>query len=293
LSRFVQFPSSQFQIYVSSLEVVLFETEREVLDWYERQPRAISKEFVDNIPWREIKNHPLNPAFVPVLFYMRDVEFFTDIYHKELLRTPTGRDPVIRKFMERWAVEELQHADLLNTFLAEAGMPTSEAWQAEALAKIPLRYTIGSYVADYTAHAFGKYFHGAHMVWGAINEITALNGYRRIAELAGHPVLSQLLAGFIQEESIHANFYWSIARLKLAKAKFSRSVARFVIDKFWTPVGQGAKATHETNYVMAALFRGPTGLEFFNQKVTNRIGRLPGFSGFESITNRVAPIVQV
>jgi len=270
----------------------LFETETEVLAWYEKQPRAISREFIDTIPWREISNHPLNPAFVPILFYMRDVEFFTDLYHKELLRTPTSRDPVIRKFMERWTVEELQHADLLNRFLSEAGLPTSENWQAEALEKIPWHYTFGSYVADYTAHAFGKYFHGTHMVWGAINEITALNGYRRLAELAGHPVLSRLLAGFVQEESIHANFYWSIAKLKLTKAKFSRRVARFAIDKFWTPVGQGTKSRHETNYVMASLFRGPAGLEFFEQKITNRIGRLPGFNGIQSITNKVAPIVE-
>ncbi len=51
----------------------MFETDKEVLDWYERQPRALSKEYVANIRWKEIKNHPLNEAFVPVLFYMRDI----------------------------------------------------------------------------------------------------------------------------------------------------------------------------------------------------------------------------
>jgi len=60
----------------------VFETEKEVLDWYERQPRSVSKEFVDTIEWRDVTNHELNPAFVPVLFYMRDVEYFTDIYYK-------------------------------------------------------------------------------------------------------------------------------------------------------------------------------------------------------------------
>ena len=270
----------------------MFETEREVLDWYERQPRAVSKEFVDHIPWHEVRNYPLNPSFVPVLVYMRDVEFFTDIYYKELLRTPTGKDAVIRKFMDRWSVEELQHAELLNVFLNEAGISTSKKWQSEALAKIPWHYTLGSYVADYTAVAFGKYFHGAHMVWGAINEITTLQGYRRLAELADHPVLTQLLTGIMQEESIHANFYWSIARLKLTKGEFSRRVARFVIDKFWSPVGQGPKPQHETNYVLAALFRGPSGVEVFDKTVTSRIERLPGFAGVKSITDRIAPIVQ-
>jgi len=45
----------------------VFETDKEVLDWYERQPRALTKEYVTNIRWNEIKDQPLDPAFVPVL----------------------------------------------------------------------------------------------------------------------------------------------------------------------------------------------------------------------------------
>ena len=264
----------------------------DVLDWYEHQPRAVSREFVNSIPWREVRNHPLNPTFVPVLFYMRDVEYFTDIYYKEMMRTPTGKDPVIKKFMDRWSVEEIQHAELLHRFLSEAGIPTSEKWQAEAKAKIPWRYTVGSCISDWAAKPFGQYFHGVHMVWGTINEITTLQGYRRLSELAGHPVLKYLLTAIMQEEAIHSNFYWSIARLKLSQAKFSRDLARFIISKFWTPVGQGAKPEHETNYVVATLFSGPTGLEFFNRTVATRIARLPGFAGFQALSEKVAPIVQ-
>jgi len=270
----------------------LFETESEVLAWYERQPRALTREFIDSIPWREVPDHALNPAFIPVLFYMRDVEYFTDIYHKEMLRTPTGKDPVILKFMDRWSVEELQHAELLNRFLAEADLPTGEKWQDEARAKIPWRYTIENYFMDWFTRPFGRHFHGVHMVWGAINEITTLQGYRRLADLAGHPILKTLLTAIMQEESIHSNFYWSIARLKLNQAKFSRDLARFIVGKFWTPVGQGAKPEHETNYVMAALFRGSSGLDHFRRTVSNRIEGLPGFDGFQAITERVAPILQ-
>jgi ferritin-like protein len=270
----------------------LFETDKDVLDWYECQPRALSKEFVNAIPWGEVNKHPLNSNFIPVLLYMRDVEFFTDIYYKELRRTPTGKDPIIKRFMERWSVEEMQHADLLNRFLQEAGVPTSERWQAEAKAKIPGRYIIESFILDWAVKPFGKYFHGAHMVWGAINEITTLQGYRRLCELARHPVLDHLLTAIMQEEAIHSSFYWSIARLKLQQAEFSRNLARFIIGKFWTPVGQGAKPEHETNYVIATLFRGQKGLQFFNRTVADRIERLPGFAGFSSLSEKIAPIVQ-
>ena len=52
---------------------------------------------------------------------MRDVETLTDMYHRELLRTPTGKDPDISKFMERWGVEEMTHGEVLNRFLNETG----------------------------------------------------------------------------------------------------------------------------------------------------------------------------
>ena len=271
----------------------MFETDKEVLDWYERQPRALSKEYVNNIRWREIKIHPLNPAFVPVLIYMRDIEYFTDMYYQELRRTPTGKDPIIRKFMDRWSIEELHHANLLNRFLEEAGIPSGNDWRHDATGKIPKMYTIGSFLINHATRPFGKYFHGAHMVWGAINEITAMQAYRRLSDLAGHPVLKELLVGIVQEESIHGSFYWNVARVKLAEAKFSRDLARFIIGKFWAPVGAGAKLEADVNFVMATLFPGKEGLELFDQKIGNRIERLPGFFGFKGLTERIAPIVQV
>jgi hypothetical protein len=224
---------------------------------------------------------------------MRDIEYFTDMYYQELRRTPTGKDPIIRKFMDRWSIEELHHGNLLNRFLEEAGYPTGNNWQGEAPRKIPRLYTIGSYLVDHASRPFGKYFHGAHMVWGAINEITAMNAYRRLSDLAGHPVLEQLLIGIVQEESIHSSFYWNVARVKLRETEFSRTLARFIIGKFWSPVGQGAKPKKEANYVMKTLFPGKDGLELFDQKIGSRIERLPGFLGFKGLTERIAPIVQM
>jgi rubrerythrin len=268
----------------------VFETEQDVLDWYEAQPRAITKEFVDSLNWKEVREHPLNPTFKDVIVYMRDVESFTEIYYQELLRTPTGKNPVIRQFMERWSVEENEHAELLNRFLNEAGYPTSEHWQAEARAAIPFRYTFENHLYPIITNCFGKYFSGAHMVWGAINEMTTLQGYRRLWKLAGHPVLEQLLRAVAREESVHSHFYWSIARLKLERSGYSRALARFIIGKFWSPVGQGTKPQQETDYVIATLFKGKDGVEFFNQNVNQRLQLLPGFVGLENVSQRIARI---
>ncbi len=268
----------------------MFETESEGLDWYERQPRALDKNFYDAVPWGEVRNHPLDPKFVPVLLYMRDVESYTAVYYRELLRTPTGKDPVIRRFMDRWGVEEAEHGDLLNRFLAEAGVETSDDWARRAEAAIPLRYTFENYITSKVTNLFGERFTGTHMVWGAINEMTTLQGYRRLWKLAAHPVLEQLLRAVAREESVHSHFYWSIARLKLERSGYSRALARFIIGKFWSPVGQGTKPQQETDYVIATLFKGADGVDFFDQNVNQRLQLLPGFVGLENVSQRIARI---
>jgi rubrerythrin len=268
----------------------VFETDKDVLDWYERQPRALTKDFINTIAWNKVSSYPINPAFIPVLVYMRDVESFTEVYYQELLRTPTCRNPHIRKFMDRWSVEENEHANLLNRFLNEAGVPTSDDWWRKAQAAIPFSYTVQSRIASAITRVFGKHFSGVHMAWGAINEMTTLQGYRRLWQLAQHPVLEQLLRAIAQEESIHSSFYWHIARLRLKQSGLTRTLSRFVIDKFWTPVGQGAKPQHETDYVIATLFKGLSGVHQFEKTVGQRLESLPGLSGLKVVTERIASI---
>jgi len=268
----------------------MFETEREVLDWYERQPRALTTTFVKNFPWREVPIYPLDPRLVPVLFYMRDTEIYTEIYRDELLRTPTGRDPVIRKFLDRWLVEEDQHGETLNRFLDEAGVRGSASWRAEAKRGVTWRYTLENLITSHVASCFGRHFTGTHMAWGAINELTVVQGYRRLWQLAGHPALESLLRAIAHEETLHARFFWSIARINLDRSQFSREVARFVIAKFWSPVGQGTKPQRETDYAIATLFDGASGVECFDKHVTQRAEQLPGLAGLKTATERIAGI---
>jgi hypothetical protein len=49
-------------------------------------------------------------------------------------------------------------------------------------------------------------FGAVDMVWGAINELTALTGYRRLVALTGHPVLADLLGRIALDESRHFFF---------------------------------------------------------------------------------------
>lgn len=264
-----------------------FETKPEILDWYEKQPRALSDEFISNIPWHEVKNYPIDEKFFPVLMYMRDVETLTDMYHRELLRTPTGKDPIISKFMDRWGVEEITHGEVLNRFLNEFGFETDEKWQTQIRHNVPNVYRLNTYLVTSLTNLIGSQFTATHMTFGAIHEMSTAQGYRRLVKLADHPVLTHIVNAIIREESAHTQFYWSVARLELRKNDFAQRIARFVIEHFWRPVGQGSLAKERTDYLISTLFGGSDGLEWLDKTVTQRVKQLPGFADLDRITETV------
>lgn len=270
-----------------------FETNADVLNWYEKQPRILTPEFISSIPWHEIKNYPLPKQFVPVLIYMRDVEALTDIYHAHLRKTPTGKDKIISKFMERWGEEELTHGEVLNRFLNEAGIDTAADWHLEARRGMSLNYKINARITTWLTNRVGKSFTAAHMTYGAINEMCTLQGYRRLIELANHPVLTHLLRALMREESVHTQFYWNIAKLELERSEFAQKLSRFVIRNFWVPVGQGIKTAQEANYTVKTLFGDQNGKETIDKLINRRVQQLPGFEALNIISERIGNIVEM
>ena len=268
-----------------------FETNKEVLDWYERQPRTLTDEFVSNIAWNDVKNYKLDEKFVRVLTYMRDVEVLTDVYYEELRRTPTGKDPIISKFMERWGTEEILHGEVINRFLNEAGIETGANWKEQIKSSLTTSYKITNYLISALATLVGRKFTATHMTFGAIHEMTTTQGYRRLAQMANHPVLNEILNGIIREESAHTTFYRSVARIELKNSDISQKLSRFIIKHFYTPVGSGAKSKTESDYTIATLFSGDDGMNWIDKTVTHRVQTLPGFDGITKISDKIGGIV--
>lgn len=269
-----------------------FETNKEVLDWYERQERALTPEFISSIPWDRVKDSAFDERFVPILFYMRDVETLTDMYHRELRRTPTGKDPHIGKFMERWGIEEITHGEVLNRFLNELGYESDNKWQTQVRDAVTKTYRANAYMLTTLTNLIGRKFTATHMTFGAIHEMEAAQGYRRLMTLSDHPVLTPILQAIIKEESAHNQFYWSVAKLELRRNKTARKIARFVTDHFWAPVGQGSLAKRRTEYLIATLFSDKDALETVDTKVTQRVRQLPGFHDITKITETIAHMAE-
>jgi hypothetical protein len=264
-----------------------FETKQQALDWYEKQPRALTNHYVNSIDWPSVRHYRLDRRLVPVITYMRDVETLTDMYYRELRRTPTGKDPVIGKFMERWAVEETLHGELLNRFLAEAGEPRNEKWREQVRHSVSRAYRLNSRLTTVLTNLVGRRFTATHMTFGAIHEMSTTQGYRRLMLLAQHPVLDQILTAIIREESAHTKFYASVARIELSKDRLAQKIARRVIEYFWQPVGQGSLPERRTHYVISTLFGGDEGRECARRTVADRVRLLPGFSDLTRIMETV------
>ena len=225
------------------------------------------------IDWADVPRHPVPAEAIRTLKYMQDIESHTIVYLRSLLATRAIDDPDVARFLACWVYEESFHGLALERFLAAAGhplgpRPTPRGHEAPA-----------QWLETRATAALSRLwpdFCAVHMTWGAINELTTLTGYRRLAARADHPVLSELLDRIVRDESRHFFFYYRQAEIRLQRPAVAR-VARFLVDRFWAPVGSGVQPQRELVFMARYLFSDPRG-HAAARKADETIRRLPGFA---------------
>jgi hypothetical protein len=240
------------------------------LEAYVARSRAVE---LSSFPWADVPRHPVSPEAIRTLRYMQDVEAHTIIYLRELLATRAVDDPDVATFLACWVYEETFHGLALARFLEAAGHPLGP--RARPRGQEPLLKQIEATAVSLLSKIWPD-FCALHMAWGAINEMTALTGYRRLSKLAGHPVLSALLERIALDESRHFFFYYRQAEERLRRPGAAR-VARVIVDRFWAPVGSGEQSRDDLAFLAGYLFGGEEG-RAAARKIDETIRRLPGFS---------------
>src|SRR3989454_9539736 len=240
------------------------------LEAYVARSRAVD---LSAIPWDEIPRHPLSTETIRTLRYMQDIESHTIIYWRSLLATRAIDDPEVATFLACWLYEETFHGSALARFLEAAGYPLEP--RARPRGREPLSQRIETAATAMVSRAWPD-FCAVHMTWGAINELTTLTGYRRLATVAGHPVLSELLERIMRDESRHFFFYYRQAELRLQRPGAART-ARLLVARFWAPVGSGVQPDAELRFLATYLFTDEDG-RAAARKVDDTIRRLPGFA---------------
>jgi hypothetical protein len=243
------------------------------LEAYVARSRAVD---LSAIPWDEIPRHPLSAETIRTLRYMQDIESHTIIYLRSLLATRAIDDPDVATFLSCWVYEETFHGIALARFLEAAGHPLGPRPRPHG--REPLSQRVEAAATAMVSGAWPD-FCAVHMTWGAINELTTLTGYRRLVGVARHPVLTDLLERIIIDESRHFFFYYRQAEIRLQRPLVART-ARFLVDRFWSPVGSGVQPREELGFMARYLFSGAEG-RAAARKVDDTIRRLPGFASVQ------------
>ncbi|SDH90621.1 ferritin family protein [Agrococcus jejuensis] len=235
---------------------------------------------------------PLDEPTLRTLRYMCDVEYHTVCYLRDLLTTPSHKEPEVGAFMTMWNREEFWHGEALAAVLAKHDITVDYDVLKARRVKLGWKDRLDPIKQSLLGNVVGHDFVAVHMTYGAANEYSANAAYHRLAKMVTHPVLTPLLKRIAIQESKHIAFYATQARKRLEASKKARVITRFVMSKVWQPVGSGINSDDEVTHVMTHLFQGPDGRKLIRDLDT-KISALPGLEGLKiverSMDNRGVP----
>ncbi|MEZ5190465.1 MAG: ferritin-like domain-containing protein [Schumannella sp.] len=237
-----------------------------------------------DLDFDEFERNPLPETTLRTLRYMCDVEYHTVCYLRDLLTTPSHKEPEVGAFMTMWNREEFWHGEALSAVLGRHGIVVDFDELKATRIKLGWKDRLDPIKQSLMGGLVGHDFVAVHMAWGAANEWSANAAYIRLAKQEGHPVLAELLKRIAAQETKHVAFYASQARDRLAESKKARVIARFALNKFWRPVGSGISTDDEVGHVMNELFAGTEGRKLVRD-IDSHIAKMPGMEGLTIVEN--------
>jgi len=219
----------------------------------------------------------LPPELLRCLRYMHDVEQHTTCYMRNLLNTRAHEDPDITEFLTLWNFEEHWHGEALADVLRAHG----EAGGAPRVAAMRrrLRNRVSNSPLVWLAMSRAtKHFLAVHMTFGVINEWTTQAGYARLAALADHAVLSELLRRIKRQEGRHIDYYLTQAHHHLDVGAAAQRTVRLFLRSMWRPVGATVMPEPEIGHLIQTLFSDEDG-RATAARIDRRIDSLPGLTG--------------
>jgi len=247
----------------------------------EKYVRNSKKVDISDLDLAQALNYPVTDEEVRALTYMCDIESHTIVYLRAILNTCAIEDPQTTSFLSCWAYEEFFHGHTIRQFLNAIGAPVSatrmlEVQQASSFTE--WLKELGSSILC----RFSRYFHGAYLTYGAISELSTLEGYGVLARRTKNPILAEIVRRLAKDERRHFSFYYNKAKLEL-QARNAQRLTNFVIRNFWLPVGGGVKSDSEVSWILSFILGDPDGEEIAS-RIDGTIARLPGLEWFDRLS---------
>lgn len=242
---------------------------------------------VDDLDHEAFVRRPLSPETLRCLRYMSDVESHTICYLRDVLVTPSHRDPDVTAFMSMWAFEEFWHGEALDAVLRTHGVKADYDHIRSVRLAQGIKDRLSPIYQSLAANTVGDDFVAVHMTWGAINEWSAHAAYGSLIAKEQHPELTKLLTRIQRQETRHLAFYASQARERLERSKRARAITRWITQRFWQPVGSTIEPEEETRFVLQHLLGDEAGAEAI-RKIDDKVEKLPGMEGLRLVQQGVA-----
>lgn len=238
-----------------------------------------------DLDWAAARSHGLTPDEIFVLTYFADIEGQTIVYLRDLLKTKAALEPEVMGFLSMWNYEEYFHGRALSRLLAETGHPLGGDRIADVRGRAQVSEALEAAGASLLSLFCRDEFPAVYMAWGATQELTTLHGYEQIARATSNGVLRELAMRIARQERRHFAFYFNGARERLSASRRARTLTRFLLARFWSPVGAGVKPPENVSRMIDVLFGGAAQIV---AGIDAQIGRLPGLEGIELLRAYVA-----
>lgn len=247
----------------------------------EKYIRNSKKVDISDLDLSQAARYPVTDDEVRALTYMCDIESHTVVYLRAILNTCAVEDPQTTAFLSCWAYEEFFHGHTLRRFLDAVGVPLSATRIAEVQQATSTKEWLKEMGSSIVCR-FSRHFHAAYLTYGAISELSTLEGYGVLARRTQNPVLAEIIKRLAKDERRHFSFYFNKARLQLQPRNAQR-LTSFIIRHFWLPVGGGVKPDSEVNWILSFILGDPQGTEIA-QRIDATIAKLPGLEWFHRLS---------
>ena len=252
---------------------------------------------IEDLDWELCRRVGITDQEVESLKFFADVESQTVYYFLEVAKLQVVRDPELLTFLTMWNYEEYFHYHAITRLLTECGVPVESATERSTQVRASARFkaSFEDFLQTMMAKLMPKRFVSLWMFWGAIQECLTMQAYEEIIRSTNNPVLEEMFKRIAKQERRHFAYYFNQARDRLDNNKANQRFCRFVVNKFYAPVGSGVKSESESVQLIARLFPGDRIIEVMSY-IEKRMAQLPGMEGLDACSkwaHKIQPLLPV
>jgi len=246
---------------------------------------------IEDLDWDLARKHGLSAKEVESLKFFADIESQTVYYFLEVAKLQVVRDPELLTFLTMWNYEEYFHSHAITRILKECGVKVEDSTDRSTRIRAGARFKakFEDFAQTLMAKFMPKRFVSLWMFWGALQECLTTQAYEEVIKTTQNPVLAEMFRRIAKQERRHFAYYFNQARDRLDNNKRNQKFCRYIVKKFYAPVGGGVKTDAEAAALVAGLFPGERIFEVMSY-IERRMGQLPGMDGLDACTKWAAKI---